>query len=122
MISSSSISSSDNYNSPNSLSPSDTGAKWSFNNKVNWANLLYRIQGIGSGTGAKDRLSVYDERVDGSLGGFGNTMEKIYKSERSVPIFEFRGLITPPTTGLEDFTDKVDKAIQELHERFAKAP
>lgn len=50
-------------------------------------------------------------------------MEKIHNTERSVPLFEFRDLIsTYKVAAFEDYLSKVDKAIQDLHKTFAKAP
>lgn len=82
-----------------------------------------RIQGIGVETGDKDALSVFDESIDGSIGGLKSTTEKMHNSQRSVPLFEFRDLYgSPKTTDFEKFMGDVDTAIQDLHKTFANAP
>lgn len=85
-------------------------------------NIKDWIQGIGKGDPSKDALSKFDESIDSSIGGLGTTMEKMYNSQRSVPLFEFRNLDTLITSGVEDFMTKVDSAIQDLHKNFANAP
>ncbi|KAH8645958.1 hypothetical protein BGZ60DRAFT_554916 [Tricladium varicosporioides] len=101
----------------------DKFGRLTFKNSVASVNVKTWIQGIGSLTGDKDALSIFDESIDGSIGGLGTTTERMYNSERSVPLFEFRDLCgTPKTTGLEELMDKVDTAIQALHQTFANAP
>jgi hypothetical protein len=85
-------------------------------------NIKTWIQGIGSGTGAKDALSVFDESIDGSIGGLKTATEKMYNSERSVPLFEFRDLVGILTSGFEKFMGDVDTSVQTLHKTFANAP
>ncbi|KAI0837778.1 hypothetical protein F5Y06DRAFT_304212 [Hypoxylon sp. FL0890] len=81
------------------------------------------IQGIGSGTGDKDALSLFDEKIDGSIGGLGTAMEKMYNSQRSVPLFEFRDLYwLPMTSEFEKFMGQVDATVQDLHKTYANAP
>jgi hypothetical protein len=84
---------------------------------------LDRIQGIGTETGAKDALSVFDESIDGSIGGLNTATEKMYNSQRPVPLFEFRDLYSSPkATDFEKFMGDVDAAVQALHKTFANAP
>lgn len=84
------------------------------------------ITGIGSGTGVGtppvDALSDFDRSIDKSIGGLAAKMEKMYNSQRSVPLFEFRNLDTVPTSGVEQSMTNVDSAIQALHAKFANAP
>ncbi|RDL32656.1 Uncharacterized protein BP5553_09112 [Venustampulla echinocandica] len=94
-----------------------------FKNSAASVNIKTWIQGIGSGTGAKDALSVFDESIDGSIGGLKTATEKMYNSQRSVPLFEFRDLIdTHSTTEFEIFMGRVDTAVQALHRTFANPP
>ncbi|OTA64293.1 hypothetical protein K449DRAFT_421652 [Hypoxylon sp. EC38] len=86
-------------------------------------NIKSWIQGIGSGTGNKDALSLFDEKIDGSIGGLGTATEKMFNSQRSVPLFEFRDLYELPTTSeFESFMAKADAAVQDLHKTYANAP
>lgn len=85
-------------------------------------NIKTWIQGIGSGTGDKDALSVFDESNDGSVGGLKTATEKMFESQRSVPLFEFRDLKTIETSGFEDFMKDADTAVKTLHRTFANAP
>ena len=91
-------------------------------------NIKSWISGIGEGSPFPDELSKFDESIDSSIGGLGDKMEKMYNSQRSVPLFEFRDLFTlttEPVTGhrgIEDFMTEVDSTIQDLHKRFADPP
>lgn len=85
-------------------------------------NIKSWIQGIGNGSPSPDALSKFDQSIDGSIGGLGDKMEKMYNSQRSVPLFEFRDLFDVPTSQIEDFMTKVDTAIQTLHKDFADSP
>ena len=89
-------------------------------------NIKDWITGIGTGTGVGsppvDALSDFDRSIDNSIGGLTTRMEKMYNSQRSVPLFEFRNLDTVPTSGVEQFMTNVDSAIQTLHAKFANAP
>ena len=86
-------------------------------------NIKAWIQGIsGDASGTKDLLSVFDESIDSSIGGLTDTTEKMYNSQRSVPLFEFRDLPDIPTTQFETFMGNVDSAIQALHGDFANPP
>ena len=89
-------------------------------------NIKEWITGIGSGNGVGnppvDALSDFDRSIDASIGGLTTKMEKMYNSQRSVPLFEFRNLDTVPTSGVEKFMTNVDSAIQALHAKFANAP
>ncbi|KAI0388673.1 hypothetical protein F5Y17DRAFT_470265 [Xylariaceae sp. FL0594] len=66
-------------------------------------NINTWIDGIGAGSGGKDALSVFDESIDGSIGGLGTVTENMFNSQRAVPIFEFRDLPTYFTKDLESF-------------------
>ncbi|KAL8734328.1 MAG: hypothetical protein Q9166_001526 [cf. Caloplaca sp. 2 TL-2023] len=57
-----------------------------------------------------------------SIGGHGDKMEKMYNSQRSVPLFEFRDLFDIQTSETEDFMTKLDSTIQTLHKDFASPP
>ena len=85
-------------------------------------NIKDWIQGIGKADPAKDLLSTFDESVDGSIGGLGITMEKMYNSQRSAPLIGFRDLEYKKITEIEQFMKDVDLAIQKLHRDFADAP
>lgn len=85
-------------------------------------NIKDWIEGIGKTDPSPDRLSDFDKSIDGSIGGFGTTMEKMYNSERSAPLIEFRDLAWTSTTDIEKFMKNVDSAIQQLHKDFANAP
>ena len=49
-------------------------------------------------------------------------MEKVYQTDRSVPMFEFRELMDKQTKEIEKFMGDVDTAIQDLHKKFANPP
>lgn len=89
-------------------------------------NIKDWITGIGSGTGVGtppvDALSNFDRSIDSSIGGLTTKMEKMYNSQRSAPLFEFRNLLGITTSGVEQFMTDVDSAIQALHAKFANAP
>ena len=78
-------------------------------------NIKSWIQGIGSGSPSPDELSRFDASIDGSIGGLGTRMEKMYNSQRLVPLFEFRNLNDIKTSEFEAFMTEVDLAIQDLH-------
>ncbi|KAL9025128.1 MAG: hypothetical protein Q9196_006003, partial [Gyalolechia fulgens] len=80
------------------------------------------ISGIGKQAPSPDLLSKFDESIDGSIGGLGTKMEKIYNSQRSAPLFEFRNLLDRQTSQLEQFMRDVDSSIQTLHKDFADPP
>ncbi|KAF2093595.1 hypothetical protein NA57DRAFT_81097 [Rhizodiscina lignyota] len=80
------------------------------------------IHGIGVLSPFPDRLSGYDESIDRSIGGLRARTEKMYNSQRSVPIFEFRSLDPIKTSDIKAFMEKVDKTVQGLHEMFANPP
>ena len=85
-------------------------------------NIKSWIEGIGAGSPSPDLLTEFDKTIDGSIGGLGSTTEKMYKSDRSVPIFEFRGLRTTKTSEFESFMDEADTTVQKLHEKYADVP
>ncbi|KAI4948372.1 hypothetical protein J4E91_005794 [Alternaria rosae] len=85
-------------------------------------NIKDWIRGLDPESQDKDALTQFDEVNDGSIGALGTTQEKMFNSERSVPLFEFRDLDYVPTDGMEDFMRRVDQAIQDLHNNFANAP
>ncbi|KAI4231791.1 MAG: hypothetical protein LQ349_005388 [Xanthoria aureola] len=100
----------------------------SYTNTAAAVNIKDWIEGIGKQDPTPDLLSKFDESIDGSIGGLGSKTEKMFNSQRSVPLFEFRDLAecttadTPDTIGIETFMSRVDGAIQELHKNFANAP
>lgn len=85
-------------------------------------NIKTWIQGIGNESPSPDALSKFDESIDKSIGGLGEKMEKMYNSQRSVPLFEFRDLEIIDTTKIETFMKDADSEIQKLHNDFADAP
>lgn len=80
------------------------------------ANIKDWIIGIGtaSGVGALpiEALSNFDRSTDSSIRGLGTKMEKIYNSQSSVPLTEFGDPNTMVTSGVEQFVNNVDSAIQ----------
>lgn len=85
-------------------------------------NIKDWISGIGKQDPSPDLLSKFDQSIDGSIGGRGTSLEKIYDSQRSAPLFEFRNLLDKPTSELEQFMKDVDSSIQTLHKDFADPP
>lgn len=85
-------------------------------------NIKTWIQGISKESPSPDALSKFDESIDKSIGGLGDRMEKMYNSQRSVPLFEFRDLADITTVKIEKFMKDVDSTIQKLHKDFADAP
>lgn len=85
-------------------------------------NIKSWIQGIGLGSPSPDELSAFDSSIDGSIGGLGTKMEKMYNSQRSVPLFEFRDLFDIPTSNIKTFMASVDSSIQALHNTYAVPP
>nr|POF22267.1 hypothetical protein CFP56_36352 [Quercus suber] len=85
------------------------------------------ITGIGAGSPSPDRLTTFDfEQFDGSIGGRGKVIERIYNSQRQVPLFEFRNLngitFASDNSGPANFMTRVDQEIQNLHSTFANPP
>ncbi|KAF2112801.1 hypothetical protein BDV96DRAFT_649034 [Lophiotrema nucula] len=80
------------------------------------------IHGLDQDSQDDDDLTKFDEAIDGSIGNLHAAQEKMFNSQRSVPLFEFRDLDTLRTKEMEDFMSKVDKAIQDLHNNFANPP
>lgn len=92
-------------------------------NPVVTVNVKEWIQGIGKQDPSPDQLTTFDAQIDKSIGGYGTQTEKIWKSDRSAPLFEFRDLDpTLRTSGFGKFMGDVDSAIQKLHTDFAKSP
>lgn len=85
-------------------------------------NIKDWIQGIGIANPSPDLLSKFDQSVDSSIGGLGTQMEKLYDSQRSAPLIEFRDLDPKMTSEIERFMKDVDSAIQKLHKDFPDAP
>lgn len=86
-------------------------------------NIKEWIQGIGKQDPSPDRLTKFDAQIDKSIGGYGTQTEKIWKSDRSAPLFEFRDLDPSLITSqFGKFMGDVDSAIQKLHTDFAKPP
>ncbi|KAL8671114.1 MAG: hypothetical protein Q9168_004383 [Polycauliona sp. 1 TL-2023] len=108
--------------------PNNKFGALSYTNFDTTVNIKEWIEGIGKGNPSPDKLTEFDKSVDGSIGGLGSSLEKMYNSQRSVPLFEFRDLLECSTAdmgntpGIETFMSKVDTAIQELHKKFAVAP
>lgn len=86
-------------------------------------NIRNWIQGLDPQSEDQDALSQWDAKVnDGSIGRLGTKEEKMFNSQRFVPLFEFRDLLEVTTDKMGDFMGSVDKAIQDLHNNFANAP
>ncbi|KAF3761199.1 hypothetical protein M406DRAFT_73634 [Cryphonectria parasitica EP155] len=103
--------------------PNGEFAKLNFQNSENSVNVKTWIQGIGTGSGTQDALSNLDSSLDKSIGGLGTQTENMYKTQRAVPLFEFRDLPQSPTTsGFEKFLNDADEAVLTLHEKFASVP
>ncbi|KAI4208869.1 MAG: hypothetical protein LQ351_008134 [Letrouitia transgressa] len=105
--------------------PEPIGTKFgdlTYKNNEASVNIKDWITGVGKKEGDKDKLSVFDESIDKSIGGFGTSLEKTYKTDRSVPMFEFRDLLDKQTQEIEKFMGDVDTAIQDLHKKFANPP
>lgn len=85
-------------------------------------NIKSWIQGIGAQSPSPDLLSEFDKSIDSSIGGLTTQTEKMYDSQRSVPLFEFRDLAPKKTSEFEDFMTSADSAIQALHKTFADIP
>lgn len=81
------------------------------------------IRGLDPDSTDDDDLTKFDKAIDGSIGNLGATQEKMFNSERSVPLFEFRDLSTSlKLEGIEQFMKDVDEAIQKLHNDHATQP
>ncbi|ROW13591.1 hypothetical protein VPNG_04610 [Cytospora leucostoma] len=94
-----------------------------FKNSAKSVNIKTWIDGISAGTAAKDQLSVFDESIDGSIGGLKSATEKVFNTQRQVPLFEFRDLVEMPiTSGFQKFMADVDEDVQRLHKTYATAP
>lgn len=78
----------------------------SFENHKTSKNVKTWIQGMSRGARDQDDpivddLSVFDKSIDGSLGGLVYQTEKMYHSQRDVPLFEFRDLPDIETSEME---------------------
>lgn len=102
--------------------PNNKFGALSYKNHAASVNIKDWIQGIGKGAPSPDLLSKFDQSIDGSIGGLGDQMEKMFNSQRSVPLFEFRDLDNIRTSKFEQFMTDVDSAVQKLHNHFADAP
>ena len=80
------------------------------------------IENLDPKSHSKDELSVFDESIDGSIGGLGSKMEKLWNSDREVPLFEFRDLFDTTTSEIAQFMQTIDENIQSLHTKYEKAP
>lgn len=85
-------------------------------------NIKSWIEGIGAQSPSPDLLTTFDQAIDGSIGGLGTTTEKMFDSERPVPLFEFRDLLDVTTSGIVAFMTNADQSIQKLHKDFATKP
>lgn len=80
------------------------------------------VESIGKADPSPDLLSKFDQSIDGSIGGLGTSLEKMFNSQRAVPLIEFRDLADVQTKDIEQFMKNVDAAVQKLHGDFANAP
>ncbi|KAI9672308.1 MAG: hypothetical protein M1831_002124 [Alyxoria varia] len=72
------------------------------------------IEGIQNGV-SPDGLSKMDKQEDGSLGGFGTTMESVLDTDRPVPIFEFRNLDALTIGKVAELVDLAEQEIIGYH-------
>ncbi|KAF2809892.1 uncharacterized protein BDZ99DRAFT_570540 [Mytilinidion resinicola] len=77
------------------------------------------IQDIDQGSPSPDLLTTFDQQYDGSIGGLGTQVEKMFNLDRTAPLFEFRDLVPQLTADFENFMGDVDSSIQALHKNFA---
>lgn len=80
------------------------------------------INGLDKGSPSPDLLTTFDTQFDGSIGGLGTKVEKMFNSDRTAPLFEFRDLQPQNTKDFEKFMGDVDSAIQQLHTTFKDKP
>jgi hypothetical protein len=99
-----------------------TGQGFPDPNNPQTVNIKQWIEGIGIGNPGPDLLSAFDKNFDASIGGLNTATEKMYNSERVVPLFEFRDLDPLKTTDFGSFMGAVDISIQALHQQFATQP
>jgi hypothetical protein len=85
-------------------------------------NIKDWIQDIATGNSALDLFSAFDKNYDSSIGGLNQATEKMFSSQRAVPLFEFRDLKPVQTSGFPTFMSNVDVTIQVLHQEFAAQP
>lgn len=86
-------------------------------------NIQAWIEGIGAQSPSPDLLTTFENNAkDGSIGGLGSTTEKMFNSQRSVPLFEFRNLKGLRTSEIVGFMTEVDQSIQQLHKDYAIPP
>ena len=86
-------------------------------------NIKDWIHGLDPDSTKDDALTIFDAKIDGSIGKLQGREEKMFKSDRYVPIFEFRDLdASTKVKGIVDFMERVDTAIQKLHTDFATPP
>jgi len=85
-------------------------------------NIQQWIQDIGIGNPNPDSLSAFDRNYDSSIGGLNKATERMFNSQRAVPLFEFRDLDPVTTSAFETFMSNVDASIQALHQEFATQP
>ncbi|KAF2094386.1 hypothetical protein NA57DRAFT_60432 [Rhizodiscina lignyota] len=69
-----------------------------------------------------DLLTWVDQVIDGSIGGWGRKLERMYNSDRQVPLFEFRHLYQTPPDGFGKLIREAEKDIMRLHERYPEPP
>jgi len=108
---------------PGSPKPTDNKfGDYTFAQGETKCNVRDWIHSLDPESDENDKLTEFDKEIDGSIGRLGKTQEKMFNSERSVPLFEFRDLNTLQTEGMEKFMGEVDQAIQDLHNKFREPP
>jgi hypothetical protein len=109
---------------PGSPEPTDTKFRdLTFAQGDATCNIFDWINGLDPALEDNDALTEFDKNIDGSIGNLGKTQEKMFNSERSVPLFEFRDLSDSlQLKGIEEFMKNVDESIQKLHTDFATPP
>ena len=91
-------------------------------NNPKTVNIQQWIKGIGIHYPNPDLFSAFDRNYDSSIGGLNKATERMFNSQRLVPLFEFRDLTPIPTSAFETFMSEVDTSIQALHKKFAIQP
>lgn len=80
------------------------------------------IDAIEKGSDEPDPISRVDKKVDGSVGRFGKTFEKVLNTDRLVPLFEFRRLRGVTANNFGKKAQEVEDAIVKMHGEYANAP
>lgn len=69
-----------------------------------------------------DRLTEVDKVIDGSIGGYKDTLENVINTDRAVPLFEFRSLAGVKPGAMVDYVTKAEQAIIDYHQAMGNPP